>query len=175
MPNFIPMSRLFILTAYIRVPSLTSSMYIRWLIFSCDLLSLYTAVHFLSTWLSGIITILNDNGDSASPLKICHWIFSSGKLLLFAVNSTLQVLMVFSIKCMTSSNILYVLKQFIIQLCRTISFAFLQSIHAIARFFLLVLLSFRMCWSMLSNSNVPLDPFRHPFYFSGNNPWLVSE
>ena len=52
-PNSIPMSWLYILTSYIRVSSysffansLISSMYIRWLIFSCDLLSLYPAVHF---------------------------------------------------------------------------------------------------------------------------------
>ena len=47
--------------------SLMSSMYIRWLIFSCDLLSFYPAVHFLSMWLCGIINITNSNGDSASP------------------------------------------------------------------------------------------------------------
>ena len=33
-------------------------MYIRWLIFSCDLLSLYPAAHFLSMWFSGIIIII---------------------------------------------------------------------------------------------------------------------
>ena len=42
-------------------------MYIKRLIFSCDLLSLYPAVHFLSTWLSGIMAIMNSNGDRASP------------------------------------------------------------------------------------------------------------
>ena len=36
-------------------------MYIRWLIFSCDLLSLYPAVHFLSSWLSGIMAIMNSD------------------------------------------------------------------------------------------------------------------
>ena len=50
--------------------SLTSSMYIRWLIFPCNLLSLYPAVYFQCMWLSGIIVITNCNGDSASPLNI---------------------------------------------------------------------------------------------------------
>ena len=47
--------------------SLMSSIDIRWLIFSCDILSLYPAVHFLSMWLSGIMAIMNSNGDSTSP------------------------------------------------------------------------------------------------------------
>ena len=92
MPNSIPMSWLYILTACIRVcnsfpffaNSLMSSMYIRWLIFSEDLQSLYSAVHFLSMWLSGIIVIINSNGDSASPLNIPLWILA--KLFLLAVN-----------------------------------------------------------------------------------------
>ena len=61
------MSWLYILTVCIMVSgsfsffanSLVSSMYIRWLIFSCNLLSLYPAVHFLSMWLRGIIAIMN--------------------------------------------------------------------------------------------------------------------
>ena len=75
--------------------SLMSSMYIKWLIFSCDLLSLYPAVHFLSMWLSGIIAIMNGHGNSASPRNIPLWIFASAKLFHPAVNSTLQVFMVF--------------------------------------------------------------------------------
>ena len=105
--------------------SLMSSMYIRWLIFSSDLLSLYPLVHFLSMWLNGIIAIINSNGDSASPWNIPLWIFVSAKLFPPAINSTLQVFMVFSIKFMISSDILYILKQFIIQLCRTTSYPFL--------------------------------------------------
>ena len=68
---------------------------------------------------------MNSNGDRASPGKIGLWIFASAKLLPPAVNSTLQVFMVFSIKFMTSSDILYILRQFIIQLCGTISYGFL--------------------------------------------------
>ena len=41
-----------------------SSMYIKWLNFSCDLQSF---LHFLSMGLGGIIAIMNSNGDSASP------------------------------------------------------------------------------------------------------------
>ena len=120
MLNSIPMSWLYILTASIRVSSsfsffansLTSSMYIRWLIFYCNLLSLYPAVHFLSMWLSGIMAIMNCNGDSVSPWNIPLWIFASTKLLPLAVNSTFLVFMVFSIKFMTSSDILYILLSF---------------------------------------------------------------
>ena len=108
-----------------------SSMYIRWLIFFCDLLSLYPPVHFQSMWLSGIIAITNRKGDSASPWNILLWIFASDMLFPLAVSSTLQILINF----LTSFDILYILRQFIIQLCWTIPCAFLLSIHAIARFF----------------------------------------
>ena len=119
--NSIPMSWLYILTACIRVSnyfsflanSLISFMYIRWFIFSCDLISLYPAVHFLSMWLSGIIAIINSNGDCASPWNIPLWIFVSTKLFPPAVNSPLQVFMVFSIKFVTSSDIIYISRQFI--------------------------------------------------------------
>ena len=70
-----------------------------------------------SMWLSGIITIMNSNSDSASPWNIPLWTFASAKLLPSAVNSTSQVFMVFSIKFMISSDILYILRQFIIQVC----------------------------------------------------------
>ena len=129
MPNFIPMSWLYILTACMRVSryfscfanSLMPSMYIRWLRFSCYLLSLYPTVHFLSMWLCGIMAIINSNGDSASPWNIPLWIFASAKLLPPAVKSTLPIFMAFSIKFMTSCDILYILRQF----CGTISCAFL--------------------------------------------------
>ena len=140
MLNSIPLSWLYILTACIRFSSsfsffansLMSSMYIRWLIFSWDLLSFYLAVHFLSMWFSGIAAIMNFNGDNASPWNIPLWIFDSAKRFPHAVSSTFQVFMVFLIKLMTSSDILYILRQFVIQLCGTIA---LWSIQAIARFF----------------------------------------
>ena len=105
--------------------SLMSSMYISWLIFSCDLLGLYPAVHFLSMWLRGIMAIMNSKGDRVSPWKMPLWIFVSSKLLPPAVSSALQVCMVFSMKFKTSCDILYFLRQCIIQLCWTISYAFL--------------------------------------------------
>ena len=40
-------------------------MYIRWLIFTRDLVRLYPAVYFVSMWLSGLMAIMNRNGDSA--------------------------------------------------------------------------------------------------------------
>ena len=143
MPNSVLMSWLYILTVYIRVSksfsfytnTLMLSMYVRLLSFCCDLLSLYSAVHSLHD----IFAIANSNGDWAFP-----WIYLSGSLpsLCFfppVVNSTRQVFMVFSIKFTTSSDILNILRQFIIQLCRTISYAFLLWIHAITRLFRLVL------------------------------------
>ena len=57
------------------------------------------------------------------------WVFASAKLLLPAVNSTLRVFMVFSIMILTSCDILYVMRQFIIQLSGTISYAFSLSIR----------------------------------------------
>ena len=62
--NSISISWQYILTACIRVSNsfsflahnFMSSMNMRWLIFSCDLWSLSPPVHFLSMWLSGIIT-----------------------------------------------------------------------------------------------------------------------
>ena len=85
-----------------------SSMYIRWLIFSCDLESLYPAELFQSLQLSGIIAIISSKGDSTSSWNIPFLIFASTKLFLPAVNSTLHVFMVFSIKFMISSDILYI-------------------------------------------------------------------
>ena len=126
--KFHPMSWLYILTACMRVSSsfsffvnnLMSSMYIRWLIFSCDLLSLYPAAHFLSIWFSGIMAIMNSKGNCASPWKIPLWIFVSAMLLPPAVSSTLQVCMVCLMMFITSCDILYILRQCNIQLCGTI-------------------------------------------------------
>ena len=119
------------------------SMYIKWLIFSSDLLNLYPAVHFLSMWLIGIMAIINNKGDNASPWKIPLWIFVSAKLLPPAVNSTLQVFIISSLKFMTSCNIMNILCLFFffflffffLRRCGTISSAFLYSILATARFF----------------------------------------
>ena len=117
MPNSIPMSWLYILCTCIRVYSffLIFCKYFdvihvhRWLIFSCKLLSLYPAVHFLSIWLSGIMVIMNSNGDSASSWNMPLWTFASAKLLPPAVNYTFQVFMVLLIKFMTSSDIIIII------------------------------------------------------------------
>ena len=95
-------------------------MYIKLFTFSYDLLSLYPAVHFLSMGLSGTMAIMISKGDRSSPWKIPLGIFASANLLSPAVNSTRQVFMVLSIKFMMSSDIFYILRQFIIQLCGTI-------------------------------------------------------
>ena len=58
---------------------------------------LYPPVHFLCKWLSAIIALTNNNGDSTPPWNIPLWILTSAKLLPPAVNSTLHVSMIFSI------------------------------------------------------------------------------
>ena len=55
------------------------------------------------------MAIMISKGDSASPWKMPLWIFVSAMLLPPAVSSTLQVCMVFSMKFMTSCDILYIL------------------------------------------------------------------
>ena len=103
MPNSIPKSWRYILIVYVSetnsfsflAKSLMSSICIKWLIFSCDLLSFYPAVHLLTMWLSGIIAITDSKGDSASLWYRLLWIFNSVKLFPPAANSTLQVSMIF--------------------------------------------------------------------------------
>ena len=58
------------------------------------------------------VPIRKKSGNLFNDPCIPLWIFASGKLLPPTVNSTLQVFMVFSIKFMTSSDILYILMQF---------------------------------------------------------------
>ena len=116
--------------------SLISFMYITWFIFSCDLLSLYQPMHFLcGCVISSLLQIV---------MVIVHlpgiYLFRSSLQPRFS----LLVSIVFSIKFMTSCDILYILRQYIIQLCGTKLYAVLLSIHAIARFFHFVLLPLRM-------------------------------
>ena len=92
-----------------------SSMYIWRLIFSCNLWTLYPCVHFLSMWLNGIIAIINSNGDNTTPWKIPFWIFVSALLFPLAISLTRQFFMIFSINFMTLADILYILRQSIIQ------------------------------------------------------------
>ena len=90
-------------------------------------------------------------------------------------SSTHQFSVVFSINLITSSDIWYILRQSIIQLCGIISYTFSLSIYAIATFFHLVLFSLRMCWSICSGSSVPLVPLQYPFYYSKNSPQPINE
>ena len=57
------------------------------------------------------MAITNSNGNSASPENMPLWIFTFAKLFPPAVNSTLQVCMVFLINCTNWSVILYILRQ----------------------------------------------------------------
>ena len=67
--NSIPISYLYVPTACNKFfnsfsfleNSLMSSVYIWWLTFSCDSWSLYSPVHFLRMWFSGIIAITHSN------------------------------------------------------------------------------------------------------------------
>ena len=156
MPNSIPMSCLYILTVCIRVSSsfsffansFMSSMYIRWLIFSCDLQSLYPAVHFLSMWSSGNMAIINSRDFSAYSWKIPLWICVLAKLLppscqphspgLHGLFDEVYDFMWYFVHFET----VYYPALWNHIIC------FLSSIQAIARFFRLFLLSFRMCGSM---------------------------
>ena len=60
------------------------------------------------------VTLLNSKGDSATHWKIPLWIFIWANFLSHAVSSTLHVFMVFSIKFMTSCDILYIFNIIII-------------------------------------------------------------
>ena len=85
-----------------------------------------------------------------------------------ALSSTLQFSMVFSLDFMTSPDILYILRQFIIQFWGAISFLGIIS----PKFFRLIFLSLgmRRLWY---KSSVPLVPLRHPLCYWGNNPQLI--
>ena len=130
---------------------------------------------FLRMWLSGIMDITNSNGDNVSLWNMPLCIFTFAKLCLPAVNSTLQVCIVFSIKCTIRSSILYIFRQCCIHLWGTISQAFLLSIQAIGKFFRLILLSLRICWSIYSSSSVPLALLQHPFCSLRKIPQLINE
>ena len=115
LPNSVHIPRVNMLTAYIRASnsfilflanSLMWSLYIRWLMFSCNLLNL---LHFLSMWLGGVIAITNIIGDSASPWNIPLWIYTSARLFPPAVNSTLQISMVSSMDLIIWLDILCIL------------------------------------------------------------------
>ena len=114
LPNSITMSWLYILRVCILVSNyrsvfaniLMSSIYMRWLIFSCNLVSLYLLVYFPNMWLNGIITITNINGDGVSPWKIILWILTSAKLFSPADHLTVPVSMVFLMNFMTVLDIL---------------------------------------------------------------------
>ena len=60
--------------------------------------------------MSGIIAIITSNGESASPWKMPCWIFTSAKVFLLTVNSTVQFFMVSMMNFMTLSDILYIFR-----------------------------------------------------------------
>ena len=84
-------------------------MYNKRLIFSCDLLSLYTAEDFLRVWLSGIIAIMNNNSNGASIIIII--IMKIGYIIDFDI----EFLFYFKVKqtsiLILKDNNLFLLKQ----------------------------------------------------------------
>ena len=170
MLNSIPISWLHILTACIWVSmsfsflenSLMSSMYIKWLIFSSDLLSFYPAVHFLRIWFSGIIAITNSNGDSAYPWNMPLWIFIYAKFFPPAVTSwgTLWLRQVFDTFC---DRILFSMG------------TYRKPFSSRSRPVLDFSVSFYSRWGRIDqSSSVPLVPLWHPFYSSAKSPCLIS-
>ena len=86
-------------------------------------------------YLSNIITITNNNGENTSPWKIPLWIFTYAQVFPLAVNSTFQFFMNSVMNFMILSDIEFILRQSSIEDCRTISLAYLKSIHALVTFF----------------------------------------
>ena len=97
------------------------------------------------------------SGESEFPWKMPLWIFP---LLGFDLSLSIpfQFSIEFKMKFMILSNILYIFRHSIIQVCDTISSVILLSIHAMATFFRLVLTSLGMYWSIYSRTFVPLLP-----------------
>ena len=104
----------------------------------------FVFVYFLNMWFSGIIAITNSNVDSASPWNTPHWIFPAANLLHLAVNSSLH----FFTDLMTLSASLKILRVYYPALWVHFLYLFAVSIYAIATFFRLILLFWRMNWSM---------------------------
>ena len=161
--------------------TLMPSKYIRWLIFSGNLVRLYPPAYFLSMWLIGIIATTNSNGDSASSWDVLL-IFICAKLLAPAIYPAFQFSLVLSINCVISSDILYILRQSNIQLCWTKLLAVLLLNRALARFFRLILLLLRLCGTLIllllrlcGNSPISLDHLWHLFWTSGNSLRLIKE
>ena len=155
--------------------TLMPSKYIRWLIFSGNLVRLYPPAYFLSMWLIGIIATTNSNGDSASSWDVLLLICICAKLLAPAIYPAFQFSLVLSINCVISSDILYILRQSNIQLCGTKLLAVLLLNRALARFFRLILLLLRLCGSIHGNSPISLDHLWHLFWTSGNSLRLIKE
>ena len=115
LPNYISISWLHILIVCIRVSNyfsffaniLMSSIYLRGLIFSCDLLNVQPPAHFLSMWLSGIIAVTNSNSESTSYR--CLWAFTSVKNFPSAFNSPLQFFMASMMNFMTVGYLVHFL------------------------------------------------------------------
>ena len=84
-----------------------SSIYIKWLTFSCDLLSLYPTVHFLSMWFRGIMAIMNSRGGIATLWKIPICILFQPSFFLRLLIQPSSFFMVCSMKFMVSCDILF--------------------------------------------------------------------
>ena len=83
--------------------------------FSNDFVNLKPPKQFLSIWLSSIISLTNNSGESE---------FTSARVCLPAVNSSFQFSLAFVMKIMTLSDILNICNYFIIHVCETILFGY---------------------------------------------------
>ena len=111
--------------------TLMSSMFVKWLVLMC-FCKFVAACEFPKC----VMECHLNYHDSTYIYNISRWIFTLAKLSPLAVNYTLQFFIVFSIKFMNLTYILYILLQSItIQLRDFIICFLLLSIHDIAIFF----------------------------------------
>ena len=171
MPNFIPISSLYIITNCIRVSNSFSFfgkqfhvVHVRYVIdFCCNLVSLYRLVHLLSMWFSGIIVITNSIGDDASSLRIFSWFspqlsfFPPVVRMVLSINDFVRYLVhreaIYYPALWDHTRCLFAVNP-------RQSLFFFSSRLAIVEYVLI---------------NVLLVPLRHRFCSSGNSPRFISE
>ena len=153
-----------------------SSTYFRWLIFSCDLWSLYFPVHFLSMWLSSIRAITSSNGYNVSPRNIpyyyCYYYYPPCEFLIPADLSLKSEWQVFSyvldssrnpgrsqqyhnLDCVDSSS----------DFCITITLMFHSFLSSLARSKYLVLFSLSLIFTLQSDGKAKSNIRKVLFFF----------
>ena len=141
--NSIVISSHYILTSCINVSNsfsflvnnLMSSIYVRYFFFCCCFFFLRCKFLTACAFLSSIIAITNSYGENVSPWKISLWIFSSAEIVPPAVHSTLEFYIVSVFNLIALSLIVYIFREYLMQLSRTILYLFLKSIQTKNTFF----------------------------------------